>query len=269
MSANAGVTQDIRVFTDQLGRRVEVPFPPRRIVSLVPSQTELLFDLGLEEEVAGITWFCIHPADKLKGKTKIGGTKNVKLDKVRALQPDLIIANKEENTREDVEALMLEYPVWVSDIGDLSTSLAMIRGVGDVCNRVEEAPAIADNILYGFEEMPKAGGQRTLYLIWREHYMSIGNDTFIHYTLDLCGLQNVSADKTRYPELSHEEIARLKPELILLSSEPYPFKEKHMDELRDIVPEAEIRLVDGEMFSWYGSRLTKAHGYLKDFIQSL
>jgi len=146
----------------------------------------------------------------------------------------------------------------------------MIRRVGELCGKTERSEEIAQNILRGFSKLPEADKTlRTLYLIWRKPYMSIGKDTFIHHMLDRCGLENVCAGMIRYPELSTANIQELQPELILLSSEPYPFKEKHIQELQQMVPSARIMLVDGEMFSWYGSRLLKAVPYLDAFVASL
>jgi ABC-type Fe3+-hydroxamate transport system substrate-binding protein len=242
-----------------------------RIVSTVPSQTELLFDLGLDDEIVGITWFCIHPAEKVKSKTKIGGTKNLKLDVIRDLKPDLIIANKEENQREQIEALASEFPVYISDIFTLEDAYEMMQKVGELTGKNSESEELIERIKEAFLQISKAPKPfRTLYLIWKDPYMSIGKNTFIHHMLtDICGLQNVCSEELRYPELSIEQIKDLNPELILLSSEPYPFKEKHISELQEMLPQAKILLVDGEMFSWYGSRLKLVPGYLDTFLQQL
>jgi len=254
---------------DQLGREVSFNFPPVRIVSTVPSQTEVLFDLGLESKIAGVTWFCIHPEDKVKQIIKIGGTKNLKPDVIRLLHPDIIIANKEENEKAQIDELAKEFPVWISDIKDLDGSLAMIRSVGEMTGSENKANALCIDIKIAFEEIIPAKNHKTLYLIWRKPYMSIGNQTFIHHILTRCGLVNVCGNDGRYPELTAEQIKELNPELLLLSSEPYPFKDKHIEELKSITPNSKIILVDGEMFSWYGSRLLKAAEYLKGFVASL
>ncbi len=239
-----------------------------RIVSTVPSQTELLFDLGLDDEIVGITWFCIHPKEKIKNKTKIGGTKNLKLDKIRALKPDLIIANKEENERSQIEALAKEFPVYISDIFNLQDAYEMMNRAGELTGRKPEAQQLIESVKKSFAGLQKAEKQiRTLYLIWKDPYMSIGKNTFIHHILnDVCGLKNVCEDELRYPELTLEKIKALNPELVLLSSEPYPFKDKHINELSQLLPRANILLVDGEMFSWYGSRLKLTAEYLKTFL---
>ncbi len=258
-----------KTLIDQLGRKIEFSYPPNRIVSTVPSQTELLFDLGLESKIVGITWFCIHPEEKVKKVAKIGGTKNLKIELIRQLKPDLIIANKEENEKAQVEELSKEFPVWISDIKTLDDSFSMMKCIGEMTGTAEKANQLISEIKSAFQEITPASSLKTLYLIWRKPYMSIGNQTFIHSILTKCGLVNVCGDSERYPELTLDQIQQLNPELILLSSEPYPFKDKHIEELKSIAPNAKIMLVDGEMFSWYGCRLLKAGGYLKDFIASL
>lgn len=249
-------------FTDQMNRQVLIPFPPKRIISLVPSQTELLFDLGLDDEVVGITKFCIHPADQFISKTKIGGTKKLNLELIRSLRPDLIIGNKEENSREQIEELMAEFPVWMSDIKDLDDSLEMIAGIGDITGRVEEAQKMAKQIEHDFSNLCMGDGARIAYFIWKDPYMVAGKGTFISDMLERSGFINI-IQFDRYPQLTEEEIKELAPERIFLSSEPYPFKEKHLAEFQAICPTANVKIVDGEMFSWYGSRLLLAPPYLK------
>ncbi len=247
-----------------MGVTVSVPFPPRRIVSLVPSQTELLADLDLIDAVAGITKFCIHPADWRTRKTIVGGTKNFNFDVIDSLRPDLIIGNKEENYEAGINILRERYPVWMSDIVSFADALAMIRSVGALTNREPAGNEIAQRIAHGFTSMPSFTGQRVLYLIWRDPWMAAGPDTFIHTMLGSLGLRN-AVNASRYPELSIEALQVLNPEYVFLSSEPYPFKEKHIDELRTVLPLARMMLVDGEMFSWYGSRLL----YAPDYFRSL
>jgi len=235
----------------------------------VPSQTELLFELGLDEEVAGITHFCIHPDHQYRQKPKIGGTKKIKIAAIRELNPDLIIANKEENDKAQVETLKAEFPVWVSQVSDLPSALRMIESVGKLVGKTDKARQMAHDIRQGFEQLPAVDGLSTLYFIWRKPYMAVGGDTFIHYMLTRIGLENVLKTKTRYPELMPETIQQMNPELIMLSSEPYPFKEHHIRELQQIVPKATIRLVDGSMFSWYGSRMLKAVNYMETLCKAL
>ncbi len=241
---------------------------PKRIISLVPSQTELLHDLGLEEEVIGITKFCVHPEKWFRTKTRIGGTKTIDIEKIKQLQPDLIIANKEENEKEQVEALQSIAPVWMSDIHTLEDALQMIRIVGDITFRKEQATRIAATIANNFATLHPIQEQSALYLIWRKPWMTIGKDTFIHHMMSHIGLRNVYEDLGRYPEISEENMKDRNPSLVLLSSEPYPFKEQHIAELQRILPEAKIMLVDGEMFSWYGSRLLYSTAYFKELVRS-
>ncbi len=243
---------------------------PRRIVSLVPSQTELLYHLGLDEAVTGITKFCIHPETWFRSKPRIGGTKTVHIDRVKALAPDLVIANKEENVQEQVEALTDIAPVWMSDIHNLQDSEAMIAAVGALTGKEQAAARINRNIQEGFARIRKpAIPASVLYLIWREPWMTVGRDTFIHDILIHIGLQNAWETSSRYPQISATEIAAHNPQYIFLSSAPYPFKEKHIAELQAIAPQAKILLVDGEMFSWYGSRLQEAGPYLQTLLETM
>ncbi|WP_316794160.1 helical backbone metal receptor [Pedobacter frigoris] len=255
-----------RSFTDQLGRIITLNYPPKRIISIVPSQTELLFDLGLDIEVIGITKFCIHPIEKFASTVKVGGTKKLNIEMIRALQPDLIIGNKEENEKDQVEELMAEFPVWMSDIYTLEDAKNTIAQIGELVDRQPEAAYLNHLIHAGFTDLQTLALQngiekKVAYLIWRDPYMLAGKDTFIDHILALNGFSNVMNEK-RYPQVQLHELALQEPDLIFLSSEPYPFKEKHLEEIRNIIPQAKVMLVDGEMFSWYGSRLVKAVQYL-------
>lgn len=257
--------------TDQSGRPLTLSFPPKRIISLVPSQTELLYDLGLEEEVVGITKFCVHPETWFRKKKRVGGTKRLHLDIIRELHPDLIIANKEENEKEQLEALMKDYPVWISDIDTLEDALTMIRSVGDITDRKDQAKRIAYDIRLRFQQLrdhhqTSGIGSRKLraaYFIWKNPWMAAGKDTFIHDMLLRCGLENCFGHLSRYPQIELDQLADTHCQVVLLSSEPFPFKEKHAEEIRSKFPEMKIIFVDGEMFSWYGSRLLKAPEYFK------
>ena len=237
----------------------EPPPAPRRIVSLVPSQTELLADLGLDAEVVGLTRFCVRPPDWKAWKRIVGGTKTVDVARVLALDPDLVVANREENVREQVEALAEAVPVVVTDVADVPGALAMIRDLGARVGRRPQAEALADEIGAGFARLDSdvegAEPLRALYLIWRDPWMTVGGDTFVSDVMARAGLANVAADRDRYPALSDAELAALAPEVVLLSSEPYPFAERHLAEVRALVPGARVVLADGEAFSWYGSRL--------------
>jgi ABC-type Fe3+-hydroxamate transport system substrate-binding protein len=258
-----------RLFTDMTGREVAIPYPPQRIVSLVPSQTELLFDLGLDATVVGITKFCVHPEDWFRNKKRVGGTKTVHIDIVKSLRPDLIIANKEENTREQVEELAKLYPVWVSDIKTVDEGLEMIRQVGDIVGKTLEATRLAEEIKDGFGSLStNVAPPKVAYYIWKTPWMAAGGDTFISDVISRIGWQNVLSESKRYPEISPAALAGTGADLVLLSSEPYPFKEKHIVEIKELLPDAKVLLVDGEMFSWYGSRMKYAIAYLRELVDS-
>jgi ABC-type Fe3+-hydroxamate transport system substrate-binding protein len=259
------------IYKDQIGKSVELPHYPQKIVSLVPSQTELLFHLGLEKEIIGITKFCIHPADKVKNITKIGGTKNLNIQKILSLHPDIIIANKEENEEKQVMDLMNYFPVWVSDIHSINDAMAMIKLMGEICNRVSEAQSMEQAINNRFHAY-KGNAVKAIsiaYLIWYKPYMTIGGDTFINNMMETGGFKNIFNEKSRYPEVSLEEIFLRNPDYIFLSSEPYPFKQKHIDEIKFLYPQQKVMIVDGEMFSWYGSRMRKAFDYFEELREVL
>ncbi|MFC3559414.1 ABC transporter substrate-binding protein [Pedobacter jamesrossensis] len=260
-------------FIDQMGKEITINFPPKRIVSIVPSQTELLFDLGLDKEIIGLTKFCIHPIEKFAERTKVGGTKTLNIDLIKDLKPDLIIGNKEENTQSDIEELAEFFPVWMSDIFTLDDAMKTIAEIGELVDRSPEANYLNHLISAGFNDLKTLALQnkidkRVAYLIWRKPYMVAGRNTFINDVLITNGMMNV-INEDRYPEITLEKLKTLNCDLILLSSEPYPFKEKHIEEIQNALPEAKVMLVDGEMFSWYGSRLVKAVQYFFEFQKEL
>lgn len=260
------------LYTDQLGRKTELPSSPKRIISLVPSQTELLYDLGLHDEIVGITKFCIHPDEWFRSKTRVGGTKKLNFEVIKQLQPDLIIGNKEENEKEQIEYLMRDYPVWMSDIYTLKDALDMINRIGALTNKQQEALTLKLNIEAAFRQLESLRKNTPLktvaYFIWKDPWMVAASNTFIDNMLTRCGLTNVfAANNSRYPEVTAEQLVAANPEVIFLSSEPYPFKEKHMQEFQSMCPSAKVVIVDGEMFSWYGSRLLKAAPYFEKLIR--
>jgi ABC-type Fe3+-hydroxamate transport system substrate-binding protein len=246
----------------------DIRFIPKRIVSVVPSQTELLFDLGLEHEVLGITKFCIHPKDICKTKAIVGGTKNLNIEKIISLQPDLIIANKEENVKEQIELLSEKIPVWLTDVNDYHEALQMIADLGKITHTSEKANSIKQSI----DELLSAPifnkKRKAVYLIWKSPFMTIGGDTFIDSMMHKAGFENTFHHLTRYPEIEIENIAKSDCEFVLLSSEPYPFAQKHVDEMQALLPNKKIIIVDGEMFSWYGSRMLKSAAYFKELSTS-
>jgi ABC-type Fe3+-hydroxamate transport system substrate-binding protein len=248
---------------DQIGRTVQVPEHAQRIVSLVPSQTELLHTLGAGDRIVGITKFCVHPYSWSRSKERIGGTKKIHLDRVAALKPDLIIANKEENLKADVLRLAESYPVWISDVKDIGSALEMIRAIGTIIGEQASAVALTDEINELLPSIkPLATPMRAVYLIWRKPYMAAGQGTFIASMMELLGLENVVSED-RYPELSAAALAELKPDIVLYSSEPYPFTDEHVAEIRALLPHSRHQLVDGEAFSWFGSRIPHGLRYIQ------
>jgi len=256
---------------DMMGREVNLHKRSNlNVVSLVPSQTELLYELGLAKQVIGQTRFCIHPEEEYKSEKFIGGTKQLNIAKILKLNPDLIIANKEENDKNQIEELEKLFPVWISDIANLNDNQKMITSLGEIFKVSGQASWINQQINMSFSLLgarlkePKT----CLYLIWRKPYMTVGSDTFIDSILTRGGFVNVIKEK-RYPELTAVEMHALNPEIIFMSSEPYPFKENHIEELRVYFPESEIKLVNGELFSWYGSRLIQTPSYLLELNKAL
>ncbi|WP_046756958.1 ABC transporter substrate-binding protein [Kordia jejudonensis] len=259
---------------DQLHRELHFETPPKRIISLVPSQTELLYDLGLEDRIVGITKFCVHPYHLKSTKTIVGGTKNIKLEKIKELQPDIILCNKEENTKEIVETLEKLYPVHVSDVKNIDESLEMIAQYGKIFKCNTEAAKINNKIRFHLQDfqafVKDIPVQKVAYFIWRKPWMVAGKDTFINYLLKLCKFENIYESYGRYPEVEIRKI-RLQgdPDIVMLSSEPYPFKSEHAFELGRCTHHAKTVFVDGEYFSWYGSRLAKAFDYFKKLHESI
>ncbi|MBU7570608.1 MAG: ABC transporter substrate-binding protein [Flavobacterium sp.] len=268
----------MKTYSDQLGNSHTFESVPKRIISLVPSQTELLFDLGLEENLVGITKFCIHPYHLKSTKKIIGGTKKVHYEKIKLLQPDIIIANKEENTEEIVEELRKICPVWVTNILTIDDSLQMISDFGQLFNKRTEAQKWIDKIQFAltdFQNFIKVKEeQKVAYFIWANPYMVAGGDNFINEMLKLNKFVNIYDNhpkyEGRYPEIVIQKM-RIQgdPDLILLSSEPFPFKDEHAFELGRFTHHAKTVFVDGEMFSWYGSRMAKAFDYFKKLHSNL
>ncbi len=264
----------MKTFSDQLGTIHRFENTPKRIVSLVPSQTELLYDLGLEDSIVGITKFCVHPFHFKSTKKIVGGTKQLKFDKIKELQPDIIIANKEENTKEIVEELSRICPVWVTNIITIEDNLQMIYDFGQLFNKRTEAQKWMDKIDFAFQDfqhfIKDKPVKKVAYFIWANPYMVAGKNTFINEILRLNHFQNIYIEKGRYPEIELKRI-RLEgnPEIVFLSSEPFPFKDDHAFEIGRFTHHAKTLFVDGEYFSWYGSRILKAFDYFKQIHQKL
>lgn len=250
--------------TDQIGRDVSLPAQPQRIISLCPSLTETLLSFGLAGRIVGRTHFCIHPAEAVADIPAVGGTKNLKEDRVIALQPDLVICEKEENTRDMVEWLAARFPTYVTDVRDIPSALDMIRRLGRITACQPQGEALASEIETAFAGLPRfPGAPRVLYFIWRKPWMVAGQDTYIDALLRHLGLENLAtAFPGRYPSLDTGQLTGLSPDYVWLSSEPYPFKERHIAELQALFPAAKVMLVDGEMFSWYGCRMLEVPEYV-------
>ena len=257
--------------TDARGHSVSLDVPPRRIISLVPSQTELLAHLHLGDKVVGITRFCERPEHWRSEKPIVGGTKQVDVDAVRGLNPDLILANHEENTQEDVEALEEIAPVFVTKVKTVSGALEMIRTVGTLTDTADRTSTLVGRVISRFESLPDFPPLRAAYFIWREPYMTVGGDTFIHDVMAWGDFENIYGDQTRYPEVSLNALAERDLDIVLCASEPFPFhkKETFTADLREALPNTPVEVVDGQPFSWYGPRLLDMPAYLTDLRERL
>ena len=254
---------------DQIGHAFFLEELPKKIISVVPSQTELLFDLGLGENVVGLTKFCIHPKEQTSTKIKIGGTKNLNIDKIRELRPDIIFANKEENTKAQIELLSGEFNVWTSDISNFESAIHMILMIGEVTGKLQEAEDITKRIRTLFDSPQLSIRKTCIYLIWNRPIMTVGGDTFINDMLNSAGYLNMTENKKRYPTISETDIIELKPDLLFLSSEPYPYNQEHIKYYQIVLPNTQIILVDGELFSWYGSRMLHAPLYFSELRRTI
>lgn len=249
--------------TDARGKRITLSRPPERIISLVPSQTELLASLGLAERVVGVTRFCVRPEGWKAKKQIVGGTKSLRIDRIENLRPDLIIANIEENTREDVVRLEEIAPVFVTDVSDLDDAVEMIESIARLTGRSGDGRELCDAVTRAFTQLEAFDPLRTVYLIWHEPYMTVGNDTFIHDVMTRGGFDNVFGRKRRYPTVDEATLIDADLDVVLLPNEPFPFGEEHVASFEEMLPKTTVRLVDGQLFSWYGSRLLHTPGYLR------
>ena len=256
---------------DQLNRPINLNKTPKQIISLVPSQTELLVDLGLEDVLVGITKFCVHPSRLKNEKAIVGGTKQVHFDKIEALRPDIILCNKEENTKGMIQELEKIATVHISDVYTIEDSLELIHLYGALFSKQDKAGALVKGIVekkLEFDQFIKKRPKKTtVYFIWKEPWMVAARLNFIDELMRLNHFENYYGHLDRYPEVNLSDAQPESAELVLLSTEPYPFKEEHIDEVKAFFPQATILVVDGEMFSWYGSRLLKAFDYFKTLHQ--
>lgn len=242
---------------------------PQKIISLVPSLTELVIDFGLQNNLIGRTRFCIHPEETVSKITVVGGTKNPNLEKIVELNPDLIIANKEENRKEDIELLRNRFRTVVTEISSVEDALLAVYDLGSICGAEKKAKELAAAIQSELEDVPSEPVLETAYFIWKNPWMTVGRDTYIQSVMEHFHLKNIFRDQTRYPEVTLTDLKARNPELILLSTEPYPFKEKHIKEIEDVIKSSKIVLVNGEWFSWYGSRMLDSFRKLKTFRKAI
>ncbi|MCB0833744.1 MAG: ABC transporter substrate-binding protein [Bacteroidetes bacterium] len=256
---------------DALGRHVRFDRPPTRVVSLIPSITESLFELGLESSVQGVSKYCIYPAGLTDGKRKVGGQKNPDFQAIEEINPDLIILNREENKPDHIRKLGEKYPIWVTYPRQFLDTLALLRDLGGIFG--VSVDDYQSEIRAGVEALHLEAAQRcrVLYLIWRNPWMSINGDTFIHDVLKLHGLDNVFAEHPeRYFEVSVDEIISKNPEMIILPDEPYRFLKKHIAEFGDLpiqaVASGRVFLADGTYFCWYGTRSARTSSYIRKQI---
>lgn len=255
-----------KTVVDRVGRSVTYTFPPKRIISLCPGITDTLFALDLEDEIVGKTRFCIHPKGKVEHVQAVAGTKDIKLEAIRDAQPDLIIVEKEENTKEIVEELEKFFPVFVAEVQTVDDAYEMIDEMGSLTDRGEAATRLIVSIHRQFAALPKGTGKRVGYVIWRKPYMVAGKDTYINSLLEKMGFINPFTEADgRYPAVTADDFKKAELDYVLLASEPFPFKEKHLIEFLDIMPNTEPLLVDGEMF-WYGPRMLEAARYFEQHL---
>jgi ABC-type Fe3+-hydroxamate transport system substrate-binding protein len=246
-----------------MGRSIELEDSPSKIISLVPSITELLYYFGLKNQICGVTKFCIYPAEKSENVQQIGGTKNFREDLIREICPDLILANKEENHKEGIEALEKTFPVWISDVNNVIQAIDMIRSIGYLVQKEIKALKLIEQIEQNWSAVHKLYSGSVLYLIWNDPIMAVGNNTYVDHVLSHLGFRNTMSSYERYPEVTADLLSSLNPDYVFLSSEPFPFKERHIKVYQKLFPHSKFLLVDGEMFSWYGSRMLYAPEYFK------
>ncbi|MCY0901664.1 MAG: helical backbone metal receptor [Firmicutes bacterium] len=253
---------DTAVYRDHLDREVVVPMRPQRIVSLCPSLTETLFALGLGPRMVGRTRHCVHP-DAARTLQNVGGTKEVRADVIATLEPDLIFCEKEENTEEIVRTLSALYPVYVVDVHTVDDALGLITDLGEVTGVAQTAQSLRADIKSRLQTLPRVDGVRMAYLIWQNPYMGAGQDTYLDALFAEAGYVNALADLNgRYPEVTLEVLQHKAPDVVFLSSEPYPFKASHQAQIQAALPQSKVLLIDGEV-CWSGARMREAVAILR------
>ncbi len=264
---------------DDLSRAVRIGQPARRIVCLVPSITETLFALGAGEHVVGITDYCIHPENQVCDKLKVGGTKNFFVDKIIDLEPDLVIANAEENRKHQVEKLEeAGLTVFITFPKSVDGCVKMIADMAALCGRETEAQIILSSIREARATALRRAPDppyRVLCPIWKAPYMTINHDTFVDSVIRNSGGRNVYEDSTdRYPEFTLSEAAARQPDFILLPTEPYHFTEADKAEFYEMgtstpaIRDMSIHIIEGELLSWYGPRLSRALQVISSLLRA-
>ncbi|WP_391118230.1 ABC transporter substrate-binding protein [Psychrobacillus sp. L3] len=257
------------LITDHLGRQVNISAPPKRIISICPAITETLFALGLENEIVGRTKYCIFPKGIVENVPIVGGTKEVNVDKIRVLQPDLILAEKEENTEDIVRLLEKIAPVFVLEVQSIQNAYRFIQTLGELANKEQAADILITSCKSSFDSLLNKQNRKAAYVIWRKPYMVVGGTTYINDVLLTLGFHNpFENEDSRYPAVTKEELATANLDVLLLASEPFPFQEKHVAEFQVFLPDTKIVLVDGEMF-WYGAKMVTSGPYLENLIENI
>ncbi|MGM8214824.1 ABC transporter substrate-binding protein [Bacillaceae bacterium W0354] len=251
------------IVVDHLGRTVEYSFPPKRIISIAPGLTDTLYTLNLDKEIVGRTRYCIYPKGKVEQSETVGGTKKIHLEKIRALKPDLIFAEKEENTKEIVETLEQEFPVFVAEVQSVQDAYKMITDLGTVTDRKHQAEQLVTTIKDGFKSLPAGQNKKIGYVIWKNPYMVAGNHTYINTVFEMMGFENAFKKfDGRYPEVTEKDFQNANLDYLFLATEPFPFKEEHRRNFSELLPDVNVQILDGEMF-WYGPRMIDAVEYFK------
>lgn len=251
---------------DHVNRSLQYEYPPKKIISIAPGITETLYALELDKEMIGRTRYCIYPADKVKRAEIVGGTKDIDLEKIKMLQPDLILAEKEENTKEIVEQLEEFFPVFVAEVQSVKGAYRMIDDMGKLTGKENTAKNLLASIQSEFENLPQVKNKRAAYVIWRNPNMVVGRDTYINSLLSQLGYMNPFANlSSRYPVVTEEELKEAELDTIFLATEPFHFKEKRIKEFQQFLPEVNPLIVNGEMF-WYGAKMKEAVSYLRKLV---
>ncbi|MEA3494417.1 MAG: helical backbone metal receptor [Bacteroidota bacterium] len=240
-----------------------------KIVSLVPSITESLFYFGLKNNIKGITKYCIHPKSVTKDIPKIGGTKTVDIEKIRMLNPDIIIASKEENLKMQIETLAIDFKILLTDVNSLNDCLDLNSAFGNIFNKVNMSKELNNKIVKGFKTLNKATKKTITYLIWENPVMIVAKNTYINDIISKIGFINAFSHLDRYPLVTDKQLTNSKSNFIFLSSEPCPFAIEHIGKYKKLCSESKIILVNGELFGWYGSRLLEAIDYFKELKNDL